>query len=195
MPREIKYLAWIDLETNAGDPQQILEFAMVVTDAFSPWAELADFESVVQPVTADALVGMPPVVEKMHTDNGLLAAIEAGEGIDLTLTDEMAAQMLGAIGEPHEFLIAGSGVAHFDRAIVRASMPKLNKFLQYPALDVGVIRRALRFAGRDDLSTKPPSSDSSPRQDIPHRAMADIRDHMAEWQLYAHLLGTIDALA
>lgn len=196
MGREIKYLAWMDLETNASGRQDILEVAGFITECDRPWTERASFEYVTVPdhPTWREELTVPTVIE-MHTNNGLLAELDAGRSTPLAVADAEIAELMASIGHPHEFLIAGSGVAHFDRRVVRDHMPLTNKMLQYPALDVGVLRRALRFAGREDLSDRPRSGDDTPRADIPHRAMADIRDHFAEWLTYAHLLGSIDSLA
>ena len=67
------------------------------------------------------------------------------------------------------FMLAGSGVGHFDRRFLAAHTPTIERAFWYPVLDVGVMRRMLQYAGREDLVPPLPESGKA------HRALADAR--------------------
>ena len=125
---------------------------------------------------------MPEAVVEMHTKNGLFADIEAGLGLPCEVVEGEIIDLLSTFGRKHDFIIAGSGVGHYDKPkVVEEAMPKLDKWLQYPTLDIGVIRRALGFVGRSDLQRAGLTFSGDPRADKPHRGIDDIKDHHAEW--------------
>lgn len=192
---EVTHFVWIDLETNGGDPDQtVLEIGGLVTPADASAEILERFSFVIEPYRPGWREAMPEVVVQMHTRNGLLEDIEDVRlGVPREEAEGEIIDILAQYGRRHQFLIAGSGVAHFDRRVVRDEFPVLHKWLQYPALDVGVIRRALGFAGRLDLQASGSTYAGDPRANKPHRAMADILDHHAEWLFYAKLLGGLPA--
>lgn len=184
-----KYLAWVDLETTGVDETEdpILEVGLIVTSVQAPFDELASYEGVVFPST-DRWPFWPDrmneTVLNMHTTNGLLVDV-SDNGIDMAEVEQRMVDVLAAVGRPHNFMLAGSGVGHFDRKFLEAQMPNFAGWLQYPNLDIGVIRRALDFAGRNDLTHFGESFDI--RGQKPHRGLADVRDHLVEWRLYAEM--------
>jgi len=192
-----KFLAWIDLETTGVDPIQdpILEIGMVVTESKRPFEELTYGSWVIDPSVAGHHLWkdrLGDYVGKMHTDNGLLADISDPDiATSMVAAQEQTVLLLEGIGRPHNFMLAGSGVGHFDRAFIKQQMPVLEKWLQYPNLDVGVIRRALSFAGRSDLDAFGTTFDTD---DKPHRGLNDIRDHLAEFRIYSEMFNSIEPM-
>lgn len=178
-----KYLAWIDLETTGSDESQdpIIEFAMIVTGPEAPFEQMRCMDRVIRPDGQKWSHRLNPTVLEMHVTNGLLADVFGDAAVTIGEADSAAAECLHSVGKPHHFLIAGSGVAHFDRRFIAAQMPKLDRFLQYAALDVGVLRRTLKAAG----VTVPDRE----RGDKTHRALEDINDHLLELRHFAEHFG------
>lgn len=178
-----KYLAWIDLETTGSDESQdpIIEFAMIVTEPVAPFEQVRCMDRVVRPDGQKWSHRLNPTVLEMHVSNGLLADVFSGEAVTIGEADSAATGCLHSLGKPHDFLIAGSGVAHFDRRFIAAQMPKLDRFLQYAALDVGVLRRTLKAA-----QVTVPDREHG---DKTHRALEDITDHIYEMRHFAEHFG------
>lgn len=197
----LEHLVWIDLETTGSDLDQdfVLEIAMVVTKAEPP------FDIVRQPRSSvicwsgtdwlKRLAETPEVLE-MHQQTGLLLDCMAWNSRTLqdpgpelpwlSRVDEQFAKELGEIGRPHTFMMAGSGVGHFDKPIVDRCFPRLAKFLQYPVIDVGVLRRTLRMVGWGDVIEA--TYGSTIKDGRKHRAYDDIMDHRNELETYCRLL-------
>jgi oligoribonuclease (3'-5' exoribonuclease) len=189
-----KYLAWIDLETTGvsehNDP--ILEVGMVITESKAPFTELGDYEAVIEPNPTRfpnwrGLMGS--YVTEMHTKNGLIHDITTGAAKSAARVEQEMIAALSEVGREHQFMIAGSGVGHFDRKFLATQMPEFCGWLQYPNLDVGVIRRAFSFCGREDLDAF--GQTFATKDDKPHRGLADVRDHLNEMRAYAELFDTI----
>ena len=194
---QIGCLAWIDLETTGTEDESgdvIVEFAMMVTRPdLSPIEPPPDtdlgpdwyYQTTVrfeEPERARVLdrIRANDVVCKMHTENGLLTLIEGGYGKPLGLIDQEVATILKAISKPRRSaMIAGSGVGHFDRRFVRKFMPQLEARLWYPPFDIGVFRRMCQAWGFGLMSFQETKT---------HRALDDVRSHIAEAHYYKKLL-------
>jgi oligoribonuclease len=188
MTPEVRWLVWIDLETTGDDPvvDQVLEVAALLTPASTPWTVTMEFGCVVKPRDNSAWrlrLKQLPEVERMHADSGLLASLNAGYGLDAVAAEIAIVKGLLQHGSQGDFMLAGSGVGHFDKAFLRHHFPTLHSWLVYPVLDVGVIRRALRLVGVDlgvELNERKT-----------HRAGDDVRLHLAEWRAYADVLADL----
>lgn len=182
-----EYLLWLDLETSGTDEtkDKILEIAVVVTTP--ELEELASFETAVWPDGWDERPpdDIDPYVMKMHTDSHLWEDC-ASTGVPVTVAEAELILRLNMVGDRHEFILAGSGVSHFDRRFLAAQMPELVKWLKYYSIDAGVLRRTLGLIGRDDLVRPAPSK--------PHRAMADVRIHLDELRQLKQALARPDDL-
>jgi oligoribonuclease len=145
------WLVWLDLETTGTDEQQdpIMELGYVITDEAlteRAWANLV----ISDPATETRFAQANAVVQEMHTSNGLIDDIRSGRGSVLPDAEGFVIDELQGIGKKHDFVLAGSGVSHFDRRFLEAQMPHLMKWLRYYSIDVGVLRRSLELIGRTD---------------------------------------------
>lgn len=186
---QARFLCWVDLEATGQDEylDPILEVGLVITELCFPFKELASYEAVSYPEEAGWIERMNGVVADMHESNGLVDDVQA-RGRPLEAIENEILALLMAHGRPHEFIIAGSGVGHYDRRFIKAQMPKFDKWLQHPALDVGSVRRLLRFSKRSDLEAFGLTFEG---EDKPHRGLADVRDHLNELREYASLIQSI----
>lgn len=181
-------LAWVDLESTGSNERvdYILEVALVVTDL--QCEVLGSINVVVNPapggIGPDWQSLMSDVVREMHTRSGLLADVKDGQSE--REAEQMLIEHLARFGKKHDFQIAGSGVGHFDRRMIKARMSTFDKWLMHPPMDVGVVRRFLRdLCDRPDLVPPLPSGGKS------HRAMADITQHIQEALHYRELVDVI----
>lgn len=174
-PEDSDYIAWFDLETTGNrEDDSIIEVGFVLTDR--DLNEVTAIQRVIKPHDWNYLRSrMGSVVAEMHEKNGLLADIDLGRW--LTVSPEAVDAELSAIlkgyGKGNHIPLAGSGVAHFDRKYIRRELPKTDALLSYWAYDIGSVRRFLKLWG-----VETPGSEL--RQSKTHRALDDIREHIAE---------------
>lgn len=169
-------MVWIDCEMTglslASD--QLVEIAAIVTD--SELNELDEGISVViRPQDMSALETMDPYVLKMHTDSGLLPLIEHG----ISLHDAGAAVLgyvKGHVPEPRKAPLAGSSV-YVDRGFLSRDLPELDQWLHYRLVDVSSFKEVIR-------RWYPRVYFNAPAKTGNHRALADIRESIAELRFY-----------
>lgn len=180
MSRET-WLLWIDIESTgiATDVDEIIEIACILTKA-EDLDEIARFHTLVKP-TPDGFVRLvsDPVVLKMHIDNGLL--------VELTELPDRGEPGLKWLGEaildwlerlPEMNLaddiihLAGSGIANFDRPMIRRWLPELDEALHYAPIDVGVLRRTWKMWAGEEVT-----GDNDAKI---HRALTDVLGHLRE---------------
>lgn len=175
-------LVFVDLETTGLDPDldEIIEIAAILTT--TDLAVIGMFESTVQP-SAEGLgrLLLNPVVYAMHTENGLLDTLAEDHIPPIEEVARVFLEWLDTGPQPEgegRLVLAGSGVASFDRKFLARYMPEVTDRLRYWSIDVGVIRRAHQMwsphpapgPGLNELKT--------------HRAMDDVRLHLAEARAY-----------
>ena len=185
---EAPYLAWIDLETTGVDAHQdpLLEIGLIVTESLAPFSPLTKRQIVVRPEGDSWTHRFSPKVLEMHLTNGLLADVFA-EGCPIGEADEELAAILSDIGKPHDFVLAGSGVAHFDRRFIDAQLPRLSKMLRYYTVDVGILRRSLAAINLSSVvkAAEPVGNFGATKA---HRGLDDIEGHLGEMRFYAERL-------
>ncbi|MFG2137206.1 oligoribonuclease [Streptomyces sp. NPDC048650] len=168
-------MVWIDCEMTglslANDA--LIEVAALVTD--SELNVLGDGVDVVIRPPAEALTTMPEVVRTMHTDSGLLEELDGG-----TTLEDAEAQVLAYIKqhvpEPGKAPLCGNSVGT-DRGFLLRDMPTLESYLHYRIVDVSSVKELAR-------RWYPRAYFNSPDKSGNHRALADIRESIAELRYY-----------
>ncbi|KIZ18814.1 oligoribonuclease [Streptomyces natalensis] len=172
-------MVWIDCEMTglslANDA--LIEVAALVTD--SELNVLGEGVDVVIRPPAEALTTMPEVVRVMHTTSGLLAELDSG-----TTLEEAERQVLEYIKqyvpEPGKAPLCGNSVGT-DRGFLLRDMPTLEDYLHYRIVDVSSVKELAR-------RWYPKVYFNSPDKSGNHRALADIRESIAELRYYREAL-------
>jgi oligoribonuclease len=175
-------LLWLDLETTGSDVEHdcIIEMGCILTT--TDLIPLGEFSKVLTPEPVGyGRMMLNPTVRAMHEANGLLAEIMAAEHVVKPHhgSEALLGWMTSLGAREGRTVLAGSGVGHFDRKFIDRYMPQVSRFLRYGCIDVGVIRRAHEMWAGTVVST---ANDGKT-----HRALDDIRCHLAEAQAYRSL--------
>ncbi|HET7018064.1 MAG TPA: oligoribonuclease [Streptosporangiaceae bacterium] len=168
-------LVWIDCEMTGLNltSDALVEVACVVTDG-----DLTELDSgidlVIKP-PAESLDHMPDFVRQMHTNSGLLT--ELASGITLAEAQDLVLGYIrGHVAEPRKAPLCGNSIAT-DRSFIARDLPKLDDFLHYRMIDVSSIKELAR-------RWYPRAYFASPVKVGGHRALADIRESIAELRYY-----------
>ncbi|AUH42875.1 oligoribonuclease [Streptomyces sp. CMB-StM0423] len=168
-------MVWIDCEMTGlsltGDA--LVEVAALVTD--SELNVLGDGVDIVIRPPAAALASMPDVVRAMHTASGLLDELAGGT----TLADaerQVLAYVREFVPEPGRAPLCGNSVGT-DRGFLSRDMPDLEGYLHYRIVDVSSVKELAR-------RWYPRAYFNSPEKAGNHRALADIRESIAELRYY-----------
>lgn len=168
-------LIWIDLEMTGLDPakDEIVEVACIVTEADLTEVD-AGISLVVKPGTA-SLEGMQPVVVEMHTASGLITEIP--DGISLADAQRQVLEYVTShVPDARKAPLAGSSV-YVDRMFLARYMPDLDAHCHYRLIDVSSVKElAKRWFPRVYFN--------APAKTGNHRALADIRESIAELRYY-----------
>ena len=151
----------------------LVEIACIVTD--SELNELDEGIDIVIHTDDETLAGMPDVVREMHTTSGLINEIPSGVAL-ADAEDAVLAYVRKHVPEPRKAPLAGSSV-YVDRGFIARDMPALDEYLHYRLIDVSTIK---------ELSRRwyPRAYFASPKKNGGHRALADIRESIAELRYY-----------
>lgn len=168
-------IVWIDCEMTGLSLERdaLLEVAALVTDY--ELNQLGDGVEVVVKPPQSALDQMIDLVRTMHTTSGLLDALGAG----VTL-EEAGARVLeyvtAWVGEPGRAPLAGNSVST-DRGFLARDLPDLEAYLHYRIIDVSSIKELCR-------RWYPRAYYHAPAKSGGHRALADIKESIAELRYY-----------
>ena len=168
-------LVWIDCEMTglSLEHDALIEVVVLVTD--SELNVLGDGVDVVIKPPDAALETMPDVVRAMHTSSGLLT--ELPQGRTLAEAEEMVlAHIKEWVPEAGKTPLAGNSVAT-DRGFLARDMEKVDAYLHYRIVDVSSIKELAR-------RWYPRAYFSAPSKSGNHRALADIRESIAELRYY-----------
>ena len=168
-------IVWIDCEMTglSLEADALIEVAALVTDF--ELNQLGDGVDVVIRPPDEALAQMDDFVRDMHTTSGLLEELSGG-----TTLEDAQVQVLAYIREwvpePRKAPLGGNTVGT-DRNFLARDMAELEAHLHYRIIDVSSIK---------ELSRRwyPRAYFGSPKKSGGHRALADIRESIAELRYY-----------
>lgn len=122
-----------------------------------------------------ALETMPEVVRKMHTTSGLLDELAAGTTL-AAAEEQVLAYVREHVKEPGKAPLCGNSVST-DRGFLARDMQSLEGYLHYRIVDVSSVKELAR-------RWYPRAYFNSPDKNGNHRALADIRESIAELRYY-----------
>jgi oligoribonuclease len=168
-------IVWIDCEMTglSLEHDALIEVAALVTDF--ELNQLGDGVDLVIKPSAESLAQMDDFVRTMHTSSGLLDELDGG-----TTMEDAQQQVLAYIREwvpdARKAPLGGNTVAT-DRGFLARDMPELESHLHYRIIDVSSIK---------ELSRRwyPRAYFGAPAKSGGHRALADIRESIAELRYY-----------
>jgi oligoribonuclease len=168
-------IVWIDCEMTglSLEHDALIEVAALVTDF--ELNQLGDGVDLVIKPPAAALEQMDDFVRDMHTTSGLLEQLDRGISLE-DAQNQVLAYVREWVPEPRKAPLGGNTVGT-DRNFLARDMPDLEAHLHYRIIDVSSIK---------ELSRRwyPRVYFNSPRKSGGHRALADIRESIAELRYY-----------
>ncbi|HYN29252.1 MAG TPA: oligoribonuclease [Dermatophilaceae bacterium] len=168
-------IVWIDCEMTGLDltADALVEVAALVTDF--ELTQLGDgVDLVIRPADA-ALAQMGDFVRQMHASSGLLDELAAGVSLQQA-EDAVLAYVKEWVPEQRRAPLGGNTVAT-DRGFLARDMPALEGHLHYRIVDVSSIKELAR-------RWYPRAYFAAPAKNGGHRALADIRESIAELRYY-----------
>ncbi|MEV0262053.1 oligoribonuclease [Streptomyces sp. NPDC050617] len=168
-------MVWIDCEMTglSLSDDALIEVAALVTD--SELNILGDGVDIVIRPPAEALATMPEVVRRMHTSSGLLAELDAGTTLE-DAQQQVLAYIRKHVPDAGKAPLCGNSVGT-DRGFLLRDMPELESYLHYRIVDVSSVKELAR-------RWFPRAYFNSPDKNGNHRALADIRESIAELRYY-----------
>ncbi|MFP8884920.1 MULTISPECIES: oligoribonuclease [Streptomyces] len=168
-------MVWIDCEMTGLSLSEdaLIEVAALVTD--SELNVLGDGVDIVIRPPAEALDTMPDVVREMHTASGLLDELAGGTTLE-DAEQRVLEYVRKHVPEPGRAPLCGNSVGT-DRGFLMRDMPTLEGYLHYRIVDVSSIKELAR-------RWYPKAYYNSPEKSGNHRALADIRESIAELRYY-----------
>ncbi|WP_420485476.1 oligoribonuclease [Intrasporangium calvum] len=158
----------LSLRTDA-----LVEVAALVTDF--ELTVLGEGVDVVVKPPAEALAQMDEFVRDMHTTSGLLEELDGGVSLE-EAQGLVLDYVRSFVPEPRKAPLGGNSVAT-DRGFLARDMPDLEAHLHYRIIDVSSIK---------ELSRRwyPRVYFNAPKKSGGHRALADIKESIAELRYY-----------
>ena len=167
-------LIWIDLEMTGLDPQrdQIIEIATVVTNADLKVLAQGPVIAIHQP--AAVLDAMDEWNTSHHGSSGLTERVRQSNS-SASDAERETLEFLRDYVSPGKSPMCGNSICQ-DRRFLAREMPELEGFFHYRNLDVSTLKiLAANWA---------PAVAEGFSKDSEHRALADIRDSIAELAWY-----------
>jgi len=168
-------IVWIDCEMTglSLESDALIEVAALVTDF--ELNQLGDGVDLVVKPPAEALEQMDDFVRGMHTTSGLLDELDHGVTLE-EAQSQVLAYVREWVPESRKAPLGGNTVGT-DRNFLARDMPELESHLHYRIIDVSSIK---------ELSRRwyPRAYFNAPAKSGGHRALADIRESIAELRYY-----------
>jgi oligoribonuclease len=174
-------LVWLDLEMTGLDVRRhvIVEVAALVTDGALEPLDDGIYLIVHQP--PEALAEMDDFVRKMHTRSGLLGEIAASSLALADAGEQVLAYVRSHVPDPGVAPMCGNSIG-VDRRFLDHQLPDLDQYLHYRSIDVSSLKELCRRWYPDVYKRRPDKAET-------HRALADVRESIAELRYYReHLL-------
>jgi len=174
--KSIENLVWIDCEMTGLDVENdsLVEIAVLITDSDLKVLDETGLSVVIKP-RKDSFDQMGDYVTQMHQESGLLELLDSGLAID-----QAEAKILDYVKsfapEAGTAPLAGNSIGT-DRMFLNRYMPKLDAHLHYRNVDVSSIKELTR-------RWYPKVYFQLPKKSGGHRALADIRESIAELRYY-----------
>jgi oligoribonuclease len=174
-------LAFVDLETTGLNPREgnIIELGIVVTN--EKLEVLGFYSQNVRPLYGDWKFE-DGVVRKMHTNNGLIAEIEAGDCLRRYEAELDALAWLESFG-PEQLRLVGNSI-WFDKAWLLEHMPDLHNRFHRQVIDITSLNKFAEIFAPGAYASRPVGGGA-------HRALADAINSMKTLQHYGDVLGDI----
>ena len=167
-------LIWIDLEMTGLDTttDQIIEIATIVTDA--QLHELAEGPVLAIHQSKEIMDGMDEWNTRQHGESGLTERVLASK-LSMQDAEKQTVEFLEQHVKAGASPMCGNSICQ-DRRFLARQMPLLETFFHYRNLDVSTLKiLAISWAPEVAQGFDKESS---------HRALADIRDSIAELAYY-----------
>jgi oligoribonuclease len=176
--KSLENLVWIDCEMTGLDFEKdsLVEIAVLVTDSDLNILDEAGLNVVIKP-RPDSLAQMGEFVTQMHKESGLLPLL--ADGLDVDQAEQKILEYVkGFAPEARTAPLAGNSIGT-DRMFLNRYMPKLDAHLHYRNIDVSSVK---------ELTKRwfPKVYFQLPKKSGGHRALADIRESIAELRYYRH---------
>ena len=123
-----------------------------------------------------ALDAMPDVVREMHARSGLTDEVRRSTVTLAEAEDAVLDYVTRFVPDPRSAPLCGNSIAT-DRGFIARDMPRLDTHLHYRMIDVSSIKELCR-------RWYPRVYFGQPAKGLAHRALADIRESIAELRYY-----------
>ena len=169
----MRYL-WLDLETTGLNPKagQILEIGAVLTDGF--FNEIERFHAI---AIKDSNITLEPFVFQMHTDNGLLSAVEKSVYTEEDIIN-MFRSFLKRITVAEGFVTVGNSVNFDVNWLKERGLREWGSYTSHQVLDITSVKLFLK-----ELGVSPPVD--KPIGAVSHRVFGDLAWCQAQAEKYS----------
>ena len=181
----INRFVWIDCEMTGLEIQRdvILEIATIITDC--NLEIIAEGPELVIHQSEHHLHEMIPIVKEMHEKSGLTIDVRASH-ISLDEAEHQTFEFITKYCKKNEAVLAGNTVWQ-DGLFLRKFMPRITNFLNYRIVDVSSVKCLVQQWYPKDPYIKFTKSKT-------HRALADIRESIAELKHYRKYFFRVDSI-
>jgi oligoribonuclease len=174
--KSLENLVWIDCEMTGLDVEKdsLVEIAVLITDSDLNILDEAGLSVVIKP-RPDSLAQMGEYVTQMHKESGLLPLL--ADGLEIADAEQKILDYIKDFApEVRTAPLAGNSIGT-DRMFLNRYMPKLDAHLHYRNIDVSSVK---------ELTKRwfPKVYFQLPKKTGGHRALADIRESIAELRYY-----------